>query len=149
MDTRLLGPFEVVVDEVVQKLPGRGERALLALLALSAGRVVAATSLIDQLWLPEELPEDPANALQLRVSKLRRALQALGGGAVVRRDGAGYRLDADAATVDERCAGELGPHALVHWRWTSASVSAAARSRACLRARKSVRPRRRGLPAPC
>ena len=50
IQVRLLGPFEVVLEDVAQRLPGRGERALLALLALSAGRVVAATSLVGQLW---------------------------------------------------------------------------------------------------
>ncbi len=61
-----------------QPLAGRGERALLALLALSPGKAVAITTLIDALWNPGDLPHDPANALQLRVSKLRRALSGLG-----------------------------------------------------------------------
>ena len=74
MQVRLLGPFEVVLDDVAQRLPGRGERALLALLALSVGRVVAATSLVGQLWSPADLSDDPLNARQIRVSKLRRAL---------------------------------------------------------------------------
>ena len=100
MQVRLLGPFEVVLDDVAQRLPGRGELALLALLALSAGRVVAATSLVGQLWSPADLPDDPLNALQIRVSKLRRALAAMGGRDLVIRDGTGYRLDVDAATVD-------------------------------------------------
>ena len=100
MQVRLLGPLEVVLDEVAQPLPGRGERALLALLALSAGRVVAATSLAGQLWSGADLPEDPANALQIRVLKLRRALAAIGRGERVLREGAGYRLDVDAAAVD-------------------------------------------------
>ena len=45
---------------------GQGERALLALLACSAGRVVTVDRLIDDLW-GEQLPANPANALQLRV----------------------------------------------------------------------------------
>jgi DNA-binding SARP family transcriptional activator len=100
MQVRLLGPFEVVLDGVVQRLPGRGERALLAFLALSAGRVVAATSLVGQLWSPADLPDGPLNALQIRVSKLRRALAVLGGRDLVVRDGAGYRLDVNEAAVD-------------------------------------------------
>jgi DNA-binding SARP family transcriptional activator len=86
MQVRLLGPFEVVLDDVAQRLPGRGERALLALLALSAGRVVAATSLVGQLWSPADLPDDPLNALQIRVSKLRRALGVMGGRDLVIRE---------------------------------------------------------------
>ena len=100
IQVRLLGPFEVVLEDVAQRLPGRGERALLALLALSAGRVVAATSLVGQLWSPADLPDDPLNALQIRVSKLRRALAVMGGRGLITRDGAGYRLDVNEAAVD-------------------------------------------------
>jgi len=49
----------------------------LALLALSAGRVVAVSTLVDALW-GDELPSNPGNALQVRVSKLRRAFTAAG-----------------------------------------------------------------------
>jgi hypothetical protein len=77
MDIRLLGPVEVVVDEQVRSLPGAGERELLALLALAAGRVVAAPALVDGLW-GEALPVNPGNALQVRMSKLRRALRSAG-----------------------------------------------------------------------
>ena len=100
MEFRLLGPFEVRVDATPQPLAGRGERALLALLALSPGKAVAITTLIDALWNPGDLPHDPANALQLRVSKLRRALSGLGASELVHRDGAGYRLGADPGDVD-------------------------------------------------
>src|SRR4051795_1392672 len=77
MQLHLLGPFEVVTDLGRRRLPGRGERALLALLALSADRVVPTSTLVDALWSSGELPVDPGNALHVRVSKLRR-----GGGAV-------------------------------------------------------------------
>ena len=46
------------------------------------------------------LPVDPMNALQIRVSKLRRALKAVGVGDVVAREGVGYRATIDASTVD-------------------------------------------------
>ena len=100
MEIRLLGPLEVVVDGEVHRLPGAGERALLALLALQAGRVAPVDRLVDALW-GEDLPTNPANALQLRVSKLRRALAAMGGPAeaVVTRP-PGYLLDAGLGKVD-------------------------------------------------
>src|SRR5437763_1356207 len=47
MQLLLLGPFEVVTDLGEGRLPGRGERALLALLALSAGQVVPTNALVD------------------------------------------------------------------------------------------------------
>ena len=100
MDLRLLGPFEVRVEGTSQQVAGRGERALLALLALSVGRVVADTTLIDALWATGVLPDDPTNALQLRVSKLRRGLAGVGAPDLVRREGSGYRLHTDAGDVD-------------------------------------------------
>ncbi len=100
MEIRVLGPVEVVVDGQLRPLPGGGERELLAVLALSAGRVVAVPALIDALW-GEDLPGNPANALQVRVSKLRRALGAAGvdGTLVVTRP-PGYVLDIDPQGVD-------------------------------------------------
>ena len=59
--------------------------------------MVADTTLIEQLWSDGEQPEDPVNALQIRVSKLRRALAAVGGGDLLTRQGGGYRLDVDPA----------------------------------------------------
>src|SRR4051794_30116875 len=100
MEFRVLGPFDVLVDGTARQVAGPGERALLALLALSSGQVVAAATLIDRLWDPGHLPGDPGNALQLRVSKLRRGLAALGAADLVRREGAGYLLDASPDDVD-------------------------------------------------
>ena len=97
---RLLGPMEVCVDGAPAKLPGTAERALLAQLILSPGRTIPATMLVDRLWSESTLPVDPMNALQIRVSKLRRALKAMGVGDIVTREGVGYRAGIDASTVD-------------------------------------------------
>ena len=97
---RLLGPMEVSVDGAPVKLPGTAERALLAQLLLSPGRTIPATMLVDRLWSESTLPVDPMNALQIRVSKLRRALKTIGVGEVVTREGVGYRASIDPATVD-------------------------------------------------
>jgi predicted ATPase/DNA-binding SARP family transcriptional activator len=100
MEIRVLGPVEVVVDGQVRPLPGGGERELLALLALSAGRVVAVPVLVDGLW-GEDLPANPGNALQVRVSKLRRALSSAGAlSALVLTRAPGYLLDVDPRRVD-------------------------------------------------
>src|SRR3954467_4534059 len=100
MEVRVLGPVELVIDGQARSVPGAGERELLALLALSAGRVVAVPALVDGLW-GEALPANPGNALQVRVSKLRRALAAAGapGELVVTRP-PGYLLDLDRGAVD-------------------------------------------------
>jgi predicted ATPase/DNA-binding SARP family transcriptional activator len=100
MELLLLGPFEVVTDLGQRRLPGRGERALLALLALSAGQVVPTSALVDALWSSGDLPVDPVNALHVRVSKLRRALATVDAPDLVHLDGSGYRLDLDPASVD-------------------------------------------------
>jgi predicted ATPase/DNA-binding SARP family transcriptional activator len=97
VEFRLLGPLGITADGQPLALPGAAERALLALLLLSPGRMVTANTLIDRLW-GEALPADPSNALQLRVSKLRRALA--GTDAAVARDGVGYRVDLAPGAVD-------------------------------------------------
>jgi predicted ATPase/DNA-binding SARP family transcriptional activator len=100
MQIRVLGPVEMVVDGQVRSLPGGGERELLALLALSAGRVLPTSALVDALW-GEDLPANPGNALQVRVSKLRRALKAAGiPGALVVTRPPGYLLDVEPQAVD-------------------------------------------------
>jgi DNA-binding SARP family transcriptional activator len=73
---------------------GPSERCLLAALACSAGRVVAVERLIDDLW-GEDLPANPTNALQVRVSKLRRQL-----GGRISTERAGYALEVDPDDVD-------------------------------------------------
>ncbi|QXJ20401.1 tetratricopeptide repeat protein [Actinomadura graeca] len=71
-------------------------RALLAMLALDAGRVVPAERLIDGLY-GEEAPAGAANALQSQVSRLRRGL---GDAGLVEGHPAGYRLAVERDTVD-------------------------------------------------
>jgi predicted ATPase/DNA-binding SARP family transcriptional activator len=73
---RLLGPLEIV-DDAGQPIaiPGGRQRTLLALLALNAGRVSPGDRLIDDLW-GSAAPQQPGNALQIAVFKLRRALGA-------------------------------------------------------------------------
>jgi predicted ATPase/DNA-binding SARP family transcriptional activator len=97
---RLLGPMEVAQDDTALPLPGTAERALLAQLLLSPGRTLPATLLIDRLWADSTLPADPMNALQIRVSKLRRNLRGNGAPDLVTREGVGYRADVDSAAVD-------------------------------------------------
>src|SRR3954465_13098308 len=92
--------MEVSVTGQPVKLPGAAERALMAQLLLAPGRTIAATMLVDRLWSESTLPVDPMNALQIRVSKLRRALRAIGADDVVPRHGVGYRATVDPSAVD-------------------------------------------------
>ncbi|MCX4669227.1 winged helix-turn-helix domain-containing protein [Streptomyces sp. NBC_01381] len=89
----VLGPLTVWDDEGEPvRVPEAKVRALLADLLVHEGRPVSADRLIDDLW-GEQPPGHPANALQSKVSQLRRAL---GGDRVVRQT-PGYRLRVDAA----------------------------------------------------
>jgi predicted ATPase/DNA-binding SARP family transcriptional activator len=97
---RLLGPMEIVSEGSPLPLPGSAERALLAQLLLSPGRTVPASMLIDRLWAESTLPVDPTNALQIRVSKLRRSLNANHTPDLVTREGVGYRANVDPEAVD-------------------------------------------------
>src|SRR5262245_645648 len=76
---------------------GQRVRALLAMLALEAGRPVAVDRLVDALW-GEGPPGNAANALQTLVSRLRVAL-APAGSPVSTLPGA-YALDVQPGDVD-------------------------------------------------
>ena len=79
---------------------GHRVRLLLILLALDAGKVVPAYSLIERLW-EEEPPANSGNALQSLVSRLRAALRQAGlGDQVVESQPAGYRLAVPPEQVD-------------------------------------------------
>ncbi|MFF5228354.1 BTAD domain-containing putative transcriptional regulator [Dactylosporangium sp. NPDC000521] len=97
---RVLGPVEVQAPGRSPVSPAPSVRALLARLAGSPGRVVSGDALTDALW-GEELPADAANALQTRVSKLRRALVAAGLDAwVLTTRAPGYQLTLPPEAVD-------------------------------------------------
>ncbi|WP_425834601.1 AfsR/SARP family transcriptional regulator [Streptomyces fractus] len=96
MRYRILGTTQALRDDgTAVPVGGARLRALLAVLALRAGRVVPASLLVDEVW-GEEPPADAAGALQALVGRLRRAL---GAGAVLSADG-GYRLAASPDDVD-------------------------------------------------
>jgi YVTN family beta-propeller protein len=77
MDYRILGPLEVSDGDRPLALGGEKQRALLAVLLLHAGEVVSADRLIDDLW-GERSPPGAPGALQARISRLRKALDADG-----------------------------------------------------------------------
>jgi predicted ATPase/DNA-binding SARP family transcriptional activator len=83
-------------------VPEAKVRALLADLLIHLGRPVPADRLIDDLW-GDNLPVHPAGALQLKVSRLRQALENAepGGGELVTFRSPGYLLRIDGDAVDE------------------------------------------------
>src|SRR4051794_29049099 len=96
----VLGPVEAAAPGRPTATLPPSVRTLLARLAMNPGRVVSVDALTDALW-GEDLPGDAANALQLRVSKLRRALGAAGVPAdVLVTRAPGYQLAVDGDAVD-------------------------------------------------
>ncbi|MCP2339545.1 BTAD domain-containing putative transcriptional regulator [Actinomadura rupiterrae] len=96
MEFGVLGPVEVRVGEESVAVGGPRVRALLGMLALSAGRVVTTEHLIDGLY-GDEAPSGAVNALQSQVSRLRRGL---GDASLVEGHAAGYRLNVPETWVD-------------------------------------------------
>jgi DNA-binding SARP family transcriptional activator len=98
----VLGPL-VVTDGGGRPVPvgGRRVRGLLILLALDAGRPVAARVLIERLWPGDRPPVDAMNALQSLVSRLRGALRQAGlPDSVLESSPGGYRLAVPPGNVD-------------------------------------------------
>jgi DNA-binding SARP family transcriptional activator len=96
VDFRILGPLEVVGDAGELELGGKRQRTLLALLLLHANQVVPAWRLIELVW-DEDRPADSAKALQVLVSRLRRALAPVD---VLQTRPGGYLLQVDAESFD-------------------------------------------------
>ena len=95
LEFRILGPFEIRIDDRPVDI-GRGkQRALLALLLLHAPEPVSTDRLIDELW-PQGPPPTVAKSLQVYVSQLRKAL---GPNLLVTRGG-GYALVLEGSELD-------------------------------------------------
>lgn len=92
---RILGPLEVSGDQGPLTLGGSKQRALLALLLLSAGRVVPTDTLVDQLW-GERPPRTAVTSLQNFLSQLRKLL----GSDIVVTQSPGYLLRVETSQID-------------------------------------------------
>ena len=110
LELRILGPIEAVRDGEPVDLGTAKERALMALLALNANRVVSAEHLADDLWGGEP-PAQAATTLRVYVSHLRKALAGIDGESegVIKTRRPGYLLELpgsaiDASQFDEACA---------------------------------------------
>ncbi len=98
MQIRVLGSVDVELNGRRVKLAGPKQRAVLAMLALSANATVSLERLIGGLW-GEEPPSTAAKMVQQYVSQLRRLLAEAEGPEIVTR-GRGYELHVDPAAVD-------------------------------------------------
>src|SRR4051812_34846158 len=102
MEFSVLGPVVARHVGVPLDLGRRGQRLVLGLLLLDAGRLVAADRLVSLLW-DDEPPPGARGVLQTHVSRLRRVIDPARDGTLGVRllsQGAGYRLDVDPDAVD-------------------------------------------------
>jgi predicted ATPase/DNA-binding SARP family transcriptional activator len=97
VEFRILGSVEVSDGGLVKDLGGLRERTLLARLLLSAGQVVSADRLADDLWAGQPPPHWMAT-LRVYVSRLRRALGS--GSAAVATYPPGYRIELREGELD-------------------------------------------------
>ncbi|GAA4553283.1 BTAD domain-containing putative transcriptional regulator [Pseudonocardia xishanensis] len=98
IEYRLLGSLEAVREGVPVDLGGPKQRAVLAVLALDAGRVVPADAIVEAVWEAGRPPSVTAG-LQAYVSNLRRVLREGQAAPIVRRP-PGYVLDVPADRTD-------------------------------------------------
>ena len=99
MDTpltvNLLGSVEIRRAGQLVRTGGGRMTVVLAMLALSVGRPVGASALIEAVW-DSHLPQSAAGSLQNHVLRLRRML----GASTIRTTSAGYLLDLEPDQVD-------------------------------------------------
>lgn len=99
MDYRLLGPIEVQGETGPVDLGAPKQRAVLAVLLLAAGQVVAADRIVQAVW-GDVPPPSVSASLQAYVSNLRRLLRGRDDSSPIERRSPGYRLVLGGDEVD-------------------------------------------------
>ena len=77
VELRVLGPVELIGRDGPLHLGGPHQRAIVALLALHAGRTVATDDLIDGLW-GDAAPQHVRKSLSTQIARVRRPLAEVG-----------------------------------------------------------------------
>ncbi len=101
----VLGALEVRVGDELKPMGGPRQRALISLLALSAGSLMSTAELVDTLW-DDEPPAQAVNTIQVYLSRFRKVL-ASDGWSPIRNVSGGYVLDISADAVDALRFGQL------------------------------------------
>jgi DNA-binding SARP family transcriptional activator len=95
VEFRILGPLEIVGDAGAVEMTGGKRQALLGLLLLHAGRIVAMDRFVDGLW-GEEVPESAQKMVQIYISQLRKELPK----GLIQTRPPGYLLSLDGHSLD-------------------------------------------------
>jgi len=98
----VLGPLEVWAATGAVQIRRGLPRTLLIALLLRPRQAVSSDLLVDLLWGGDELPRNPANALQIQVSYLRKALATTppDGASLLETRAGGYSLLVDRSRID-------------------------------------------------
>lgn len=127
MEFRILGPLEAISDRGALELGGTRQQIVLAILLLSAGRVVTMDRLVEAVY-GERPPSTARSQVQIAISVLRRTLVAGGASTVISTHPQGYILRLERGQLDAtrfadliaaaRAAADAGTHrmAVGHYR---------------------------------
>jgi DNA-binding SARP family transcriptional activator len=98
MEFRLLGEVQLRVAGRLLDAGTPRQQAVLAALAVDAGRPIPIETLIDRVW-GDNPPAEARNVLYSHLSRIRQMLKRAGTGGVARRN-AGYVLEIDPNSID-------------------------------------------------
>ena len=98
---RILGPLRAEVRGAPVDLGGGRARLVLAALLLEPDRPVPVERLVDVVW-PDSPPASARTQIAIVVSSLRRAFRGAGRDQVIETVRPGYRVPAEAGTIDAR-----------------------------------------------
>lgn len=95
----VLGPMQVKVGKHNVEIARPRQRALLAVLALSANHTVHTDRIVDMVW-GDRPPRHVKNQIQVHVSHIRRALRAVGADSHLKTRPNGYQLQLHPSGCD-------------------------------------------------
>ena len=96
---RLLGPVELATQDGTDEVGPPQRRAVLAVLAVDAGRPVAPDVVIRRVW-GADFPEGARRSVYAHVARLRKLCEGTSGRIRVTRRSGGYVLEADRDRID-------------------------------------------------
>jgi DNA-binding SARP family transcriptional activator/Tfp pilus assembly protein PilF len=99
MEFQLLGPFLMRAGGRVVDVTSPKHRVLLVTLLLEAGSTVSIETLARAVW-SDAVPGNPRRALQLHITRLRKALAGWSAGEIITTCRDGYRIEAEPDQVD-------------------------------------------------